>query len=194
MLLVLLSILLGNLLFALGTHEVRAVSRVRLLYPLLASLAVPVVLVAAVRTLSRLGTAAGVVLVLLAFRALLRTGLHAAGFRLPPPWPLWPLYLVPALVVDGWYGFVRRCLRTVGHDAVAGQLFAGSFIGLLAGEAGTPSGRLWALDGLLTALLAGLAEAASGWAGGQFARRLVTRGDAGSRGHPAHTGTTSDAS
>jgi hypothetical protein len=84
-LLVLFSILQGNLLFALGAHEVRAVSRPPVLYPLLASLAVPVVLVAGIRTLGRLGAAAGVVLVLLAFQALLRTGLRAAGFELPPP-------------------------------------------------------------------------------------------------------------
>jgi hypothetical protein len=99
-LLVLFSILLGNLLLALGAQEFRGVNRALLLYPLLASLAVPVVLVAGVRTLGRLGAATGTVLVLLAFQALLRTGLRAAGFGLPPPWPLWPLYLVPAVVVD----------------------------------------------------------------------------------------------
>jgi len=135
-LLVLFSILLGNLLFALGGHEFRAVRRAPLLYPMLASLAVPVVLVAGVRTLGRLGAAAGIVLVLLAFQVLLRTGLRAAGFVLPPPWPLWPLHLVPALVVDAWYGLVRRRPQAVRHDVVAGLLFAAGFVGMVYGGGG----------------------------------------------------------
>jgi hypothetical protein len=183
-LLVLFSILLGNLLFALGAHEVRAVNRAALLYPLLASLVAPVVLVAGVRTLGRLGAAAGIVLVLLAFQALLRAGLRAAGFGLPPPWPLWPLYLVPALVVDGWYGLVRRRPPTVRHDVVAGLLFAAGVVGMIGGEVGSPSGVCWSLDGLLvTAVLAGIMGAASGCAGSQLHRWLLIPGRiAGRRG------------
>jgi hypothetical protein len=195
-LLALFSILLGNLLFALGDHAVRAVSRGPVLYPLLASLTVPVVLVAGSRTLGRLGAAAGIVLVLLAFQALLRAGLCAVGFGLPPPWPLWPLYLVPALVVDGWCGLVRRRPQAVGHDAVAGLLFAGGFIGPVAGEAGSPAGVFESLDWLLlTALLVAIAGAASGWAGAQLQRWLLTASPAGRpQGLHARTGTTSDAS
>jgi hypothetical protein len=100
-LLMLFSILQGNLLFALGTHEFRAVSRATVLYPMLASLAAPVVLVAGVRTLGRLGAATMIVLLLMIFQALMRAGLRTADVVLPPPWPLWPLYVVPAAVVDG---------------------------------------------------------------------------------------------
>jgi hypothetical protein len=151
------------------------VSRGPLLYPLLASLTVPVVLVAGIRTLGRLGAAAGIVLALLAFQALLRTGLRAEGFGLPPPWPLWPLYLIPALVVDGWYGLVRRRPQAVGYDMAAGLLFAGGFISMVSGEAGSPAGVFGSLDWLLlTALLAGIAGAASGWAGAQLHRWLLT--------------------
>jgi hypothetical protein len=175
-LLVLFSILLGNLLFALGAHEFRGVSRAALLYPLLASLVVPVVLVAGVRTLGRLGAAAGIVLVLLVFQALLRAGLRAPGFVLPPPWPLWPLYLVPALVVDGWYGLVRRRPQTVRHDVVAGLLFAAVFVGMVDGGRVAHSEVFWSLDWLLTALLAGVMGAASGCAGSRLHRWLLTPG------------------
>jgi hypothetical protein len=90
MLLVLFSILQGNLLFALGAHEFRIASRAAGLYPLLASLAVPLVLVAGVRTLGRLGAATLIVLLLLVFQVLLRAGLQGTGFVLPPPWPCGP--------------------------------------------------------------------------------------------------------
>ncbi len=60
------------------------------------------VLVTGVRTLGRLGAATLIVLLLLAFQALIRAGLRAADFVLPLPWPLWSLYVVPAAVVDGW--------------------------------------------------------------------------------------------
>jgi hypothetical protein len=194
-LLVLFGIVLGNLLFALGDHEFRGVSRAARLYPLLASLVVPVVLVAGVRTLGRLGAATGIVLVLLAFQVLLRTGLRAAGFGLPAPWPLWPLYLVPALAVDGWYGLIRRRPQAVWHDAVAGLLFAGCLVGLVAGEEGSAFGRFWSLDWLLTASLAGLTGAASGWAGAPLSRWLLTASRTGGPPRPrADPGTTRDAS
>jgi hypothetical protein len=194
-LLVLFGILLGNLLFALGAHEVRGVSRAARLYPLLASLVVPVALVAGVRTLGRLGAAAGIVLVLLAFQVLLRTGLRAAGFGLPAPWPLWPLYLVPALVVDGWYGLVRRRPQVVWYDAVAGLLFAASFVGLVAGEAGSAFGRFWSLDWLLIGLLAGVMGMASGWAGAQLSRWLRPQTLAAElQGPRVHLSTTPDTS
>ena len=184
-LLVLCSILLGNLLFALGDHEVLVMSRAPALYALLASLAVPVVLVAGVRTLGRIGAAVGIVLVLLVFQALLRAGLRAAGFVLPPPWPLWPLYMVPAAVMDGWYGLVCRRPYTMRHDVVAGLLFAAGFVGVIYGETGSRSGVVWSFDGLLlTTLLAGITGAASGWFGAQLYRRLLTVGSAaGQREH-----------
>jgi hypothetical protein len=162
------------------------VSRAPLLYPMLASLAVPVVLVAGVRTLGRLGAATGIVLVL---QALLRAGLRAADFGLPPPWPLWPLYLVPAVVVDGWYGLVRRRLQAAWHDAVAGLLFAGVFVGMVDGETGARAGVFWSIDVLLlTALVAGITGAASGCAGSQLHRRLLTPGRfAGRRGYRERT-------
>jgi hypothetical protein len=143
-LLVLFSILQGNLLFALGAHEFRAVSRAMVLYPMLASLAVPVVLVAGVRTLGRLGAATMIVLLLMIFQALLR----AADFVLPPPCPLWPLYVVPAAVMDGWW-LVHRPSHAVWHDAVAGLLFAAVFVGMIYGETGFRTGGIWSIDGLL---------------------------------------------
>jgi hypothetical protein len=188
-LLMLFSILQGNLLFALGTHEVRAVSRAPGLYPMLASLAVPVVLVAGVRTLGRLGAATLIVLLLLAFQALLRAGLRAADFVLPPPWPLWPLYVVPAAVVDGWGWLIRRRPQAVWHDAVAGLLFAGGFVGMVYGETGSRSGVFWSIDVLmLTMLLAGMMGAVSGWAGFQLHRWLLTAAHiAGRRGYRERT-------
>jgi hypothetical protein len=174
-LLVLFSILQGNLLFALGAHDLQAVSHAPVLYSMLASLAVPVVLVAGVRTLDRLGAATLIILLLLAFQALLHAGLHAANFVLPPPWPLWPLYVVPAAVMDGWYWFVRRRPPAVWHDAVAGLLFAGCFVGIVYGEAGSRLGVFWSIDLLLlTTLLAAMTGAASGWAGSQLHQRLLT--------------------
>jgi hypothetical protein len=188
-LLVLFSILQGNLLFALGAHEFRAVSRATVLYPMLASLAVPVVLVAGVRTLGRLGAATLIVLLLLAFQALLRAGLRAADFVLPPPWPLWPLYVVPAAVMEGWCWLGRRRPQAVWHDAVAGLLFAGGLVGMVYGETGSRSGVFWSIDMLmLTTLLAGMMGAVSGWAGAQLHRRLLAPGlFAGRRGHRAQT-------
>jgi hypothetical protein len=190
-LLVLFSILQGNLLFALGSHEVRAVSRTPVLYPMLASLAVPVVLIAGVRTLGRLGAATMIVLLLLAFQALLRAGLRAADFVLPPPWPLWPLYVVPAAVIDGWCWLVRRRPQAVWHDAVAGLLFAEGFVGMVYGEMGSRSGMFWSIDVLmLTTLLAGMMGAVSGWVGSQLYRRLLTPGlFAGRRGYRERTHT-----
>jgi hypothetical protein len=156
MLMLLFSVLLGNLLFALGAHELRAVSRTPILYPMLASLAVPVVLVTGVRTLSRLGAATLIVVLLLAFQALLRGGLHGANFTLPPPWPLWPLYVVSALVVDVWSWVIRQRHQTVWHDAVAGLLFAGIFMLMVDAETGSRSGVFSSLGWLLlTARLAG---------------------------------------
>ena len=188
-LLMLFSILLGNLLFALGAHEIRAVSRPPGLYPLLASLAVPVVLVAGVRTLGRLGAATMIVLLLLGFQALLRAGLRAADFVLPAPWPLWPLYVGPAAVVDGWGWLVRRRPQAVWHDAVAGLLFAAGFVGMVSGETGSHSGVFWSIDVLmLTTLLAGTIGAVSGWAGFHLHQRLLTPGlSAGWRGHQEPT-------
>lgn len=184
-LLVLFSIFQGNLLLALGTHEVRAVSRAPGLYPMLASLAVPVVLVAAVRTLGRLGAATMIGLLLLAFQALLRAGLRTADFVLPPPWPLWPLYVVPAAVMDGWAWLVRRRPQAVWHDAAAGLLFAAGFVGMMHGETDFRTGGFWSIDGrLLTAWLAGMMGTVSGWAGFQLHQRLLTPGlSAGRRWH-----------
>src|SRR5262249_48180537 len=161
-----------NLLFALGAHEVRAMSRAMVLYSLLVSLAVPVVLVAGVHTLGRLGAATMIVLLLLGFQALLRAGLRAADFVLPAPWPLWPLS-----VVDGWGWLVRRRPQVVWHDAVAGLLFAAGFVGMVSGETGSHSGVFWSIDVLmLTTLLAGTIGAVSGWAGFHLHQRLLTPG------------------
>ena len=139
-------------------------------------------------TLGRLGAATMIVLLLLGFQALLRAGLRAADFVLPAPWPLWPLYVGPA-VVDGWGWLVRRRPQVVWHDAVAGLLFAAGFVGMVSGETGSHSGVFWSIDVLmLTTLLAGTIGAVSGWAGFHLHQRLLTPDlSAGRRWHQEPT-------
>lgn len=138
-------------------------------YPMLASLAAPVVLVAGVRTLGRPGGATGIVLLLLVWQELLRAALWATAFVPPAPLPLWPLYLIPATVVDGWLGLVRRLPNAIWTSMVAGVLFGGSC-------AGTTYEYSWYLIGMcgsigtlaLSAALAGGLGALSAWAGHQL--------------------------
>jgi hypothetical protein len=135
---VLFSPVLGSVLFALGAYGSQATTRAPVRYPMLASLAAPVVLVAGVRTLGRPGAAMGIVLLLLVWQELLRAVLWATAFGPPTPLPLWPLYLIPATVMDGWLGLVRRPPKAVWTSMVAGPLGGGSC-------AGTTYGYTWYL-------------------------------------------------
>jgi hypothetical protein len=75
---------------------------------------------------------------------------------------------------------------------VAGLLFAAVFVGMVDGAKVAHSGVCWSLDGLLTALLAGMMGAASGCVGSQLHRWLLIPGRlAGRRGYRERTGTES---
>jgi hypothetical protein len=195
-LLVLFSLFLGNLTFVLGGYEYWATWYDGLAYAVMASLVVPLVLVAGDHRVNRLGAATGIVLLLMLWQEPMRAALLITDYVLPSFLPLWPLYLVPALAVDAWSGLARRRPQAAWHDAVAGLLFAAGFVGMVYREVGSRSGMFWALDGLLlTALLAGITGAASGWAGAQLARCLPTASPAaGPRGLGAPTDTNPEAS
>jgi hypothetical protein len=62
--------------------------------------------------LNRLGAATGIVLLLMLWQALMRAALLLADYVLPSFSPLWPLFVVPAAVVDGWLWLVRRHCHT----------------------------------------------------------------------------------
>ena len=167
-LLLLFSLLLGNLTFALGEYDYLDASRDPFLYPILASLAAPVALVAGVRTLGRAGTATLIALLLMLRRELASHLLLATGFVPPSPAPL---YLVPAIVVDLWFLLVRRTDESAWKSVAAGILFAWIFIGTEYGYTAYLTGIVWSIRPLaLSEPLAGVAGGVSAFAGHHFAR------------------------
>jgi hypothetical protein len=169
-LLLLFSLLLGNLTFALGEYDYLDASRDPFLYPILASLAAPVALVAAVRTLGRVGTATLIALLLMLRRELASPLLLMTGF-VPPSSA--PLYLVPAIIVDLWFWLVRRTDESAWKSVAAGILFAWIFIGTEYGYTAYLTGIVWSMRPLaLSEPLACIAGAVSAFAGHHFARWL----------------------
>jgi hypothetical protein len=138
---VLFSLFLGNLTFVLGGYAYGATWYKGLAYAVMASLAVPLVLVAGVHRLNRIGAATGIVLLLMLWQELMRAALRLTDYELPALLPLWPLYVAPAAAVDGWWWLVRRHSQAAWPKVVAGLLFAHVLGGLLyGGTAGRPSG------------------------------------------------------
>ncbi|MBI3327635.1 MAG: hypothetical protein HYZ81_13160 [Nitrospinae bacterium] len=170
----LFSLLLGNLTFALGEYDYLAASRDPFLYPILASLAVPVVLVAGVRSAGRVGSATVIVLLLMARRELMSVVLLATDFIPPSPSPL---YLVPAVVVDFWFWLVRRTPDSAWRSVAAGILFAWIFVLTEYMYTGYLTGVFWSISPLvLGEPLACVAGAVSAWAGHhlfQSSRRML---------------------
>ena len=159
----LFSLLLGNLTFALGESDYLAASRDPFLYPILASLIVPVVLIAGVRSLGRVGSATLIVLLLLARREIVSVVLLATDFIPPSPAPL---YLVPAAGVDFWFWMVRRTPHARRMSVMAGVLFAWVFIVTEYFYTGYLAGVFWSMSPLVVATpLACGAGAVSAWAG-----------------------------
>ena len=177
-LLLLLSLLLGNLTFALGECDYLDTSRAPFLYPILASLAAPVALVAGIRTVGRVGTATLIALLLTLQREIATPLLLAAGFVPPSPAPL---YLVPAIIMDLWFWLVRRTDESAWKSVAAGILFAWIFIGTEYGYTAYLTGIVWSMRPLaLSEPLACIAGAVSALAGHHFARWLL-------RPHPSVT-------
>lgn len=169
--LLLLSLFLGNLTFMLGEYEYLAESRDPFLYPILASLLVPVALVAGIRVVGRVGAATVMVLMLMARRELISAALLATDFIPPSPSPL---YLVPGLALDGWFWLVRRSGESAWKNVAAGILFAWIFIGAEYGYTAYLTGVPWSVRPLvLSEPLACLAGAMSALAGEYVARWLL---------------------
>jgi len=169
-LLLLFSLFMGNLTFALGQYDYLAESRDPLLYPILASVAGPVALVAGVRTLGRVGAATVIVLLLMARRELISGALLATGF-IPPSAA--PLYLVPAIGIDVWLWISCRAPESAWRNVAAGILFAWIFVGTEYGYTAYLTGKVWPIQPLaLSEPLACVAGAASAWAGYHLARWL----------------------
>jgi hypothetical protein len=175
-LLVLLSLLLGNLTFALGEYDYLEASREPVVYPMLASLAGPVVLIAGIHVLGRVGVATVIVLLFMGRRELMSAVLHATGFIPPSPTPL---YLVPAVLLDGWYGLARRAPEPLWKNVAAGLLFGGSFVATEYVCVGYLTGSLWPTQAVLLGVpLAGLAGALSALIGHYLVRTWLAPGRA----------------
>jgi hypothetical protein len=178
-LLLLLSFLLGNLTFALGEYDYLAASRDPLVYPVLASLAVPVVLVAGVQTVGRVGAATVIVVLLVLRRALMSAVLMATDFVPPAPAPL---YLVPAMALDGWFWLRRDKPGGPWRCVMAGATFGGLFVAAEYAFTGHLTGRFWPLQPLaLSAPLAAAVGGLSAWAGARLAQWWLRRGRAAVR-------------
>jgi len=178
-LLLLLSFLLGNLTFALGEYDYLAASRDAVAYPMLASLAVPVVLVAGVQRVSRVGAATVIVLLLMLRRELMGAVLIATDFVPPAPAPL---FLVPAMMLDGWFWLRRNQPEGPWRCVMAGVLFGGIFVATEYVFTGYLTGRFWplqllALSGPLAAVMGGL----SAWAGARLGQWWLSLGPAAVR-------------
>ena len=169
-----LSILLGNLTFALGEYDYLAASRDPVIYPTLASLAAPVVLVAGVQTVRRVGAATVIVLLLMVRRELMSAVLITTDFVPPAPAPL---YLVPAMALDGWLWLRRDAPVSAWRWIMAGMLFGGLFVATEYAFTGYLTGRFWASQPLALSLpLSGVAASLSAWGGERLSRWWLTPG------------------
>jgi hypothetical protein len=117
---------------------------------------------------SRVGAATVIVLLLMLRRELMSAVLSATDFVPPAPAPL---YLAPAMVLDGWFWLRRNQPEGSWRCVMAGVLFGGIFVATEYVFTGYLTGRFWplqllALSGPLAAAMGGL----SAWAGARLGR------------------------